>query len=338
MKLNSIKRFTPILPLLMLSAFYAPECRASRARDLVLGSGDGGLLINGGSLYYDTPYNIFYNPSYVNEYKNWAIIEKSNFPATTAQGGFGLELAQFSAAFFFNRGDTLTGSYSYRNSMRPLEFTVGADMGFKWGVGVSYGSFSSGGSTDKDFTLRGGTQIANFEPFVSFKIVGDERIIATATYRSFLIGTRYRWGEWVPYILYRKDTFGNVISTVAGVGLGRTTKLSDQVRLNYATGFFRTTATSRKLIPLDFSLEADAASWILVRAGLHYRAYDKIGDNSAGDSTTGRLGASLRFGNATFDWALGKVNSSGETAAALDSQNFDITSGLFTAASFAYRW
>src|SRR3954453_12136441 len=76
---------------------------ASRSRTSVLGTGDGGLFLNGGTFFYDDARNIFYNPAYVNDFKNWGIIEKSNYVSgaggtqlgTSAEGGFVSSLSSF---------------------------------------------------------------------------------------------------------------------------------------------------------------------------------------------------------------------------------------------------
>ena len=73
----------------------APSAFATRSTTLVKGTGDGGAILNGGSLYYDDEHNMFYNPSVINDFKNWATIEKSNFPGATAQGGMVTQFMNF---------------------------------------------------------------------------------------------------------------------------------------------------------------------------------------------------------------------------------------------------
>src|SRR5579885_2337655 len=76
---------------------------ASRSRTAVLGTGDGGQFLSAGSFFYDDARNIFYNPAYVNDFKNWGIIEKSNFPGGTAEGGFVTSLSSFNLGVYVNR-------------------------------------------------------------------------------------------------------------------------------------------------------------------------------------------------------------------------------------------
>lgn len=65
---------------LSLVALASQSAFASRAKLMVMGTGDGGMfLLNGGSFYYDEAYNMFYNPSNIVDYKDWFTVEKSNF-------------------------------------------------------------------------------------------------------------------------------------------------------------------------------------------------------------------------------------------------------------------
>src|SRR5262245_16818165 len=88
---------------LALGILATSNAFASRSRTAVLGTGDAGLYLNAGSFFYDDARNIFYNPSYVNDFKNWGIIEKSNYVSgaaatqvgTTAEGGFVTSLSSF---------------------------------------------------------------------------------------------------------------------------------------------------------------------------------------------------------------------------------------------------
>ncbi|MGK5089734.1 hypothetical protein WDW86_19455 [Bdellovibrionota bacterium FG-2] len=311
---------------------------ASRARELALGTGDAGLILNGGSLYYDTEYNIFYNPSYVNDFKNFGIIEKSNFPGLTAQGGFINSFFNFSFGVYMNRRQTIAEPYATGPDMRPIEILLGSDMGVKWGVSLATAGFSTEGKSDSDMTLRGGIQFAEFEPFFSYKLKGTERIVADNTYKGWSLGTRYKWGEWVPYIAYRATETNGTLTRSFGSGIARNAKLAEGIKTNTALGFFRSTAQGRSVVPLDFSVEADPAVWLTLRAGLSYRIFDRVGDQSQLDSTTGRLGAGFHVGRASFDWTVGRSVWGSEGMASADPQTFDLTSGFFTAASMMFTW
>lgn len=311
---------------------------ASRAREVALGTGDAGLVLNGGSLYYDTEYNIFYNPSYINDFKNFGIIEKSNFPGLTAQGGFINSIFNFSFGLYMNRRQAISENYASANDMRPFEILLGSDMGVKWGVSLETAGFSTAEKSDADMTLRGGIQFAEFEPFFSYKLKGTERIVADNTYKGWSLGTRYKWGEWVPYVAYRSMETNGILSRSFGTGIARNAKLAEGIKTNTAVGFFRSTGQSRSIVPLDFSVEADPVVWLTLRAGISYRIFDRVGEQSQFDTTTGRLGAGFHVGRATFDWTVGRSVWGAEGTTSADPQTFDLTSGFFTAASMMFNW
>src|SRR5690606_10539677 len=106
------------------------------------------------------PYNIFYNPAYVNDYKNWATIEKSNSPGNTAQGGFINSFLNFNFGLYLNRVDGVarlnstasSDTYSNYTNMRPVDIFLGADMGVKWGLSLTTASYTIGNQTQSDLT------------------------------------------------------------------------------------------------------------------------------------------------------------------------------------------
>src|SRR4051812_11077428 len=94
---------------LVLGILATSTAFASRSRTSVLGTGDNGMFLSGGTFFYDDARNIFYNPAYVNDFKNWGIIEKSNFVSgagatvvgTSAEGGFVSSLSSFNLGVYF---------------------------------------------------------------------------------------------------------------------------------------------------------------------------------------------------------------------------------------------
>jgi hypothetical protein len=166
---------------ILFGVFASSDVYASRARVLVEGTGDSGLILgnngNMGSFYADDAYNMFYNPAYVNDYKNFGIIEKSNFNSaytsaggnnviatsggTTAEGGFVTSIGNYSLGLYMNRTDVLSDAI-YQNpfNMRPIDVMIGGDNGLKWGLGLTYSSYkavptgSTATSTDNDVVVR----------------------------------------------------------------------------------------------------------------------------------------------------------------------------------------
>lgn len=358
--------FHTLSTLTLCGLFFIPNAHASRARLLVFGTGDAGLFLSGGSLSDNDPYNLFYNPSYVNDHGNWGIIEKSNSPGKTAQGGFFTSLGSFSFGVFMNRGDAITGVFPNRAEMRPFEFAFGADLGMmKWGIGLEFAKFRGTAtpvgtalsipSDGSDVTIRAGFQAMDVEPFCSFKASGTDKVTLSGTpvqfkNKSFTVGTRYHWGEWTSFAAYRKDTTNDISQVTSyGGGVNRSTKLTEAVLFSSTLSFFRDSTQGRNVLPVNFAVEADATSWLVVRGGLEYHLIDKIGADYLTDNTTGRIGAGLHLGKASFDWVVGKATSSHQTSSLEnppvtnaayppDAQSFDIGNGFFTAASLSYRW
>mgnify|MGYP003344884365 CR=1 FL=1 len=95
-----------------------------------------------------------------------------------------------------------------------------------------------------------GAQVADFEPFAWFKLLGNEKQTSdTAKIKSMGIGLRYKMGEWAPYAAYRKDSSEDAATSTSegtswGFGLGRSTKLAEGARMNYAVGYFRSVGTT----------------------------------------------------------------------------------------------
>jgi hypothetical protein len=401
-----------IAAVVILAALASTNAFASRARLLVFGTGDGGLILgdngNMGSFYTDDAYNIFYNPAYVNDYKNFGIIEKSNYnsayissqdvvgtnfpPSTpavnnttgfgntsggaTAEGGFVTSIFNYSFGLFMNRTDVLSDAiYAHPFDMRPIDIMIGGDQGWKWGVGVTYSSYRGtpiGGSmlSDTDVVIRVGAEINDFEPFAWYRVGGDNHFVPTGVSatnpavvtstgveqnKMWAVGLKYHWGEWTPYAAIKKTQFNNeTTGEIFGAGIGRNTKLTEGVKLAYSFAFFRQAASDqfgfnvanrgelnpqRSVLPINVAVEGDAASWVTLRAGLSYNLVDQIATGTAPDQTSGRIGATFHAGKVDFDWAVGKAATGGaETANATDSQNFDVSTGFFTAAAVSYHW
>jgi hypothetical protein len=337
---------------LVLGILATSNAFASRSRTSVLGSGDAGLFLNAGSFFYDDARNIFYNPSYVNDFKNWGIIEKSNFPGSTAEGGFVTSLSSFNLGVYVNRESSVMNSVANMatvtsGAQRPIELFFGGDASnIKWGVGLDYSMANAPNQSDTNLIFHAGAQVADFEPFGWVSAVGNENIATagnTTKYKQYGLGLRYKMGEWLPYAGWREDKVVETKADVWLVGLGRTTKIGEGARMNYAVSFVRRTATGagRSVIPLDVSVEADANSWLTARAGLSHSLYDRTESTTTPANTTGRLGFGMHIGKADMDFSVGKgaaLPATAETGGILDSQVFDISNGFFSQASVAYHW
>jgi len=337
-----------ILTIMVVAASLvgANSAFASRARLGVLGTANPGAILDRGSFFIDDYQNIFYSPAQINNFKNWASIEKFNGTAG-AEGGFATQIQGFNLGVYMNRGAAVVGTYGTA-PVRPIDIIFGADMGVKWGVGVTYaGARVNDNVSSSDLTLRASADIGGIEPFAHFKIIGSDNIAANNTTKNtdMGVGVRYKFGEWTPFLALRQVGItpqGGSSTTVGSgytLGVGRNSRVAEGVRLNYAIAATRigkstVVADNRNIIPIDVSAEGDVTSWLVLRAGLSYRLWDRTANVTNAVATTGRLGASINVGKVGFDWAVG--NTAG--AEALDGQTFDFANGFFSAASLNYRW
>jgi len=352
---------------------------ASRARQNVMGT-DATGIVNAGAMHYDTMYNIFYNPAYVNDFKNWAIIEKGAAGAAglTNEGGFVASMMNFNVGLFMNRFDafakpTNSASPAFATGVRPLDLIVGGDQGVKWGLGLTYANekgngagVGTAGSDQSNLTARAGISINNFDPFVSYRIIGKDKPAGAAPAevknKDMTIGLRYHYGEWTPYAAYRtgKSETATAVPAVQGkftgmlLGVGRDTKLGEGARLVYGVAYGRTASkdlaattpvskSTATIMPINMALEGDVASWITLRAGMRYDLMNKLSGNTVAASTGGgtqagtvsaRIGATIHANKFDFDWAFGQGTAAGNT----DTDTFGIDGGTFTNASLSYKW
>ncbi len=372
---------TRMISMLALVAIVAgsTDAFASRARVNVMGQGDAGFILNSsGSMYYDDMYNIFYNPAYVNDFKNWVIVEKGSATGTN-EGGFVTSFMGVNVGAFFNRVDAFnftSGATATANNsvLRPIDLVVGGDHGVKWGLGLTYAKSKGDAVTagkQNHLTARAGVMVADFAPFVSYRIKGEDKTNDANKTKAndMTIGVKYQYGEWSPYAAYRtfkhETTAASVTTkdnslTAMLIGAGRNTKIGENARLVYNLAYARLTAkdigasaskSARTVIPVDFAIEGDVASWITVRAGLQYRLMDRVAgatnaaivggtaakSGSQADNTGGRIGATFHVSKLDIDWAFGS-NSASAGAANLDTDTVGFDSGTFSNLSVSYKW
>jgi len=378
------------LSIIWISLIASNPALASRARVAVFDTGDGGALLGAGasmgSFQTDDMYNIFYNPAYLNDYNDFVTIEKSNAygyetvtstgttsaaSALTAQGGFISNWGLFTLGLFFNRIEainqirspttTLTNDYSNKGQMAPLELLFGMETkGVKWGLDLSYASVNPVNKARKDYdmNLRVGASYMGFDPWLHYKIMGNDDIQGSnaTKHTDYGGGMKYTWGEWTPYGGYsyyeiNPDGDNNDINLHSwGLGLSRNQRVTQGVQLGYSAGYWvsnrpvvRSGGTGYQLmVPISVFAEGDALSWLTLRAGITYFAVDTNGGASANsDRTKGRFGATIRVSKIDLDWVIGN-NAAATTVsteqAAMDAAAFDISNRFFTAASLTYKW
>ncbi len=310
----------------MSIVFFSEASYASRARLLVLGDGSGGQLLNNfngggnsGSLIYDDPYSIFYNPALLSDHLNWAVVEKSNGKGS-AQGGFTTSILNFKTAVYFNR--PIEGTYG--STIAPVDFLIAADMGVKWGLGFTYGRADD---SNKYIGFRLGFSYLGFEPFLNTTLQGSS---TSGKNSNIFTGLRYQLGEWTPYFAFRSDKVGSSDSgsnQVVGFGVGRHFDVAEGVKMNWSLSYFNKktgSSSASHVFPFELSVEAEAASWLTIRGGFSYKK----------SNSSARIGAGIYVGKATFDWVVGGSTGSED----LDSTSFGFDSSFFSAASLSYEW
>jgi len=349
---------------LALGVLGTSNAFASRARVLTMGDGFGSGFSTGfdGSFYYDDTHNMFYNPAYVNDFKNWATVEKSAGSSGQAQGGFATSMHGFNLGMYFNRHTDTSGlgsagtGYLNSSNMRPIDVIFGGEQGnLKWGVGANYSSFKGANDTsDTDLVVKLGVSVMDFEPFLAWRAIGIDNLNAVmGRNKMFALGLRYHWGEWTPVAYYKNSKFETAgIDTKGtrdfGLGLGRNMKLAEGFRLNYMASLFRRTAdvvsaSNITGVPLTMGMEGDVTSWMTARGGFTYFLLARQNGQTLAIATTGRIGATFHLGKADLDWvwgngAAGATGTSGtEANSNIDAQVMDLN-GIFTAASLTYRW
>jgi len=343
---------TKILLALVLgltSIFFNPNhALASLARQSVLGTGDGNMVLNAGSLLYIDERNIFVNPANINQFFDYAIIEKNgNSNTFTGEGGTVFSFLTFKFGFYFNRGSYIPAPPTTYNILpaRAFEFFVGSDFGFKWGLGVGTATNTMTNGFSRDVNISLGTEYEDFEPFFHVKVYGREVFSGVETKHSaFKGGIKYTWGEWIPYILVSqsKEKNGAIVPSrrVWGGGIGRNTIVTSGINLYYSiSGWHQNGQGTRTRAPISVGIESNAKEWLTLRAGLGHDLYHyQRGPGSIINSTTARLGASFHIEKFNIDWAFGNnadLNNDG-VSDGVDAVNFGLDQGIFTLLSASY--
>lgn len=342
-----------ISALVLAGMILSTTAFASRARLGVMGQGGAG----DGSYAYDNIYNIFYNPSYVNDMKNYVIFEKD--ADNTTFMGFASSMHGFNTAFYLNRAgaNTFGSGTTYGNN--PLEVVVGGDQGMKWGLGLMYArsaantaaAVPASDKTNTAFGVRAGIQMNGLDPFASYsqgKSYSNAVTPVETKDTEFQVGLRYHYGEWVPYASYmnnKQTTTGseNKVNQWT-LGLARETKLAEGARLGYAVYYqadkttIATVERSNNRMPVEASIEADATSWLTLRAGFTYMFAKKDAGNTT--NTTGAIGGTFHIGKVDADFAFGNQlnGTAGAATNTTHSPNVGFDSSTFSQIAMRYSW
>lgn len=336
-----------IVSALVLAGMIASSSAfASKARELVLGQGGAEVLGNYGSMYYDSVYNMFYNPAYINDFKNWVSFEKGT--VGNAEFGFASSMMNFNMGLYFNRKSATPNIGTSNSDASVVDLVVGGDQGAKWGLGLTYGQGNNTADTvQNSFIARAGISMSGLDPFVAFNISSQDKALGvkTTTYSGMNGGLRYHYGEWVPYALISSTKSKNEATTVEtkttgyALGLGRETKLAEGARLVYSL-YYKHSETktadvktaSNMAIPMQAGVEADALSWLTLRAGVNHTL---IGNGNA-KKTSAKIGGTFHVAKVDLDYAFGNGNAAGGDSS--DSADVGFDANTFHQISMRYSW
>jgi len=198
-----------------------------------------------GALWYDDDYNVFYNPSYVMDNKNYVVVQKG------LEGGFFKgEFENFAYGVYLNRGGTTAGPQTVYapgmvspglkqqnqytgagatalNTQRPIDLFFAGDTGVKWGLHLAWAynrnqtvatKANDGGEvTNRYWHADFGMQMMGLEPFIGLTFASDYQDNSGATttpytqsLNEFNAGVRYKYEGWTPYFAFKKFRDGGV--------------------------------------------------------------------------------------------------------------------------------
>ena len=237
---------------ILATLLVGSNAMATIARQAVLGNGPiftttGATALSttavNGSLWYDDDYNVFYNPAYVNDNKNYATVQKG------FEGGwFKSEFENFAYGVYVNRGGSgaggtgnagnaygntglvapgfgnttaFVGAANALDTMRPIDLFFGGDTGMKWGFHVAWaynrnqlvGLQPNNGSaevTNRYWHFDLGAEVMGFEPFIGATVFSKyQNTVSTsapaaADLNEFNAGFRYKYEGWTPYAVFKK--------------------------------------------------------------------------------------------------------------------------------------
>jgi len=282
---------------------------ASQARNLISGGGDAGLILGTGgfygSFYSNDDYNIFWNPALIRNSRNWAVIEHDDTAFGGDQSaGVVSAVGNYHLGVFLNRPTGTT-----HGAAQPVDLVFGGDSGFKWGVNYTR-SLSTGPAIYS--SLKAGIVVRDLEPFVHLTLDDTNGAAAETKTTNTVVGTRYHYGDWTPYVAYRtrRETIAGVqagsSTQTYGLGLGKTFMLGD-LRLEGALSYWHSATGTAKtaVMPLNLHAAADATGWLTFRGGFRHDLIVR----SLTALTTSFVGATVKVGKAEFDTVVGSVNN-----------------------------
>jgi len=256
-------------------------------------------------------------------------------------------------------------------------------------------------ASNRYWHVSAGAQVMGFDIFLGTTIASQFQFnntnLPTTAVDNLVdqnIGVRYKYEAWTPYVTYHKfrrsgngpgvsdPTVSGAASTqvqtnfdIIGGGVGHDSKIADGVHVLKNIGIYYNSVGDTAgstfnlrdykewVLPINLALEAEAASWLTLRAGLEYdfwaeRVFANNGTSLATASTaatsvrqsqanlpTVRIGSTMKFGKLHVDSAFGNGtvkttgaagDGSSQTTAGASSIGFD--SNTFALVSASYHW
>lgn len=242
--------------------------------------------------------------------------------------------------------------------------------------------------------VAAGAEIMGFEPFIGTTLSTkfqrnntDTSAQSADVLDDMNAGIRYKYEAWTPYATYRKwrrsgwgpgvadattATGGSTqVQTnfdIIGLGVGHDSKIADGVHVMKNVGIYYNSVGDTAgatfnlrdykeyILPLNLALEAEATSWLTLRAGLEYyvwaeRKLANLGTSNAtaataatdkrtslAKNTTVRIGSTFKFGKLHIDSAFGNGTTVGTDNVNSTSSSIGFDSNTFALVSASYHW
>lgn len=360
------------LAVLSTSAF------ASKARMEALGQSAGGshYILDTRSVFLN-PAELNSMKNYiVTEWGTGASADSASNPR--AEGGFFRDSGSFAYGLYLGNNDSKFGKHSanggYLDQTNALDLFLAGDMGMKWGARLHYANSKDELTSAKKHSALGlglgvvqGDLTAHLNLDLVDKSTGDG---TNTSYEdkikpSFTLGATYAWMGNTFFVDYTSNKGENKEATTTSakysdiaVGAARTMEINPTARVfgdatlhiekaeNYTTSYTTTVSTGTTKytrLPVTLGVEADAASWLVLRGSISQNVILNNYTNNAGkkitkvDTTTVNAGATLNFGKLKMDGAIGTMNAAGAQAAGTQTGLLS-TSNLMTRVGVTYNF
>ncbi|MFY7994034.1 MAG: hypothetical protein ACOVP4_12120 [Bacteriovoracaceae bacterium] len=295
--------------------------------------------------------------------------------APNAEGGafktynnmvYGVQLGR---ALSFNTSADGLGVAAFEAS-NAVDVFVGGDAGFKWGANLTYAASNDKAPGTKKaeaqvLDLNLGAIFGDFTAYVNYGAMGSTEDKLGTAYdiersNAIEVGGTYQLNDYTIFGQYSMVDFEDKKSkkeTEASsylVGAGRNDKLNDKTTLftkiqysqnNSSDNKTKTTDLEVTTVPVVIGLEHDATSWLTVRGSVSQNLWSKSDDSkkkeekTVANSTNVNAGATLKFGELSFD---GVIGTDSNTTAGVDDTNNEkgilSTDNLMTRVSMTYKF